>query len=191
MSRANCRLNGSKKPVVAAVLCATMAVIVAVAGRSYGAEPGSPQIPITVQPNLGDIENGARVEFGPDGKFVAVGDSNQIKLWDVASGRPLRILEHAAYFENFTFIEQGSQILSLHKGGEARSWDPATGRLVSSTRINAIEPGNAIKAMAHYPAHNLVVVTPFGNPIVIWDYKRKEARGAFVFDGANKTNPNQ
>src|SRR5262245_22418735 len=141
MSHASHGLNlGSRRRTFAAVLGATMAVIVAVPGRSYGAEPGPAQIPITVQPNLGTIGTGGGVQFAPSGKYIAVSDRTQIKLWEIDSGRPLRILENTAYFERFTFIDQGAHILSVHKDGEAKLWDPLSGRMISSTKIKGLEP---------------------------------------------------
>jgi hypothetical protein len=47
-------------------------------------------IPITVQPNLGAIDTSGGVALAPDGKYLAVGNRNQIKLWEIASGRPHR-----------------------------------------------------------------------------------------------------
>ena len=141
-----------------------------------------------MQPNLGDIDTGGGIQFAPNGKYIAVGDRSQIKLWEIASGRPLRILENTAYFEHFTFIEQGAQILSVHKDGEARIWDPLTGRLLSSTKINGLEPESYISSMSHHPEDNSVVITPRDGSVLLWDYKKKEPRGKFVFDSA-KENP--
>src|SRR5262249_6708288 len=125
------------------------------------------------------------------GKILAASSRSQIKLWDVTSGRPLRILEHTAYFEQFTFIEGGSRILSMHKDAEVRVWDPATARLLNSSRIGAIEPSSHIHSMSHDPSRNIVVLTAWNSPIVIWDYKARVSRGEFIFDASknNSVNP--
>ena len=138
----------------------TLVLLVVAGGYVHGQEPGPRSNPITVQPNLGDIDTSGGIQFAPNGKYIAVGDRSQIKLWEIASGRPLRILENTAYFEHFTFIEQGAQILSVHKDGEVRIWDPLTGGLLSSTKINGLEPGESISSMSHRPEDNSVVVTP-------------------------------
>jgi WD40 repeat protein len=189
MSCARRVLSNPVKPVTATVLGLTFAFLVVVAaGRVHGAEPGPRASPITVQPNLGDINADGGIQFAPNGKYIAIGDRRQIKLWEIASGRPLRILEHTAYFEHFTFIEQGAQILSVHKDGEAKIWDPLTGRLLSSTKIDGIAPESHISAMLHHPEHNVVVITPQNGNVVIWDYRKREARGTFTFD-SSKQNP--
>ena len=69
----------------------------------------------------------------------------------------------------------------MHKDAEARIWDPSTGRLISSTRIKGIEPGDYIRALSHHPAQNLVAVTTNDN-VVLWDYKNNLARANFRFD---------
>ena len=75
----------------------------------------------------------------------------------------------------------------IHKDAEARIWDPLTARLLSSTKINGLEPATYISAMSHHPEHNVVVLTPRDGSVSLWDYKKREAR-KFVFDSA-KENP--
>src|SRR5262249_9069278 len=132
-------------------------------------------------PNLGDIDTEGGIQFAPDGKYLAIGNMSQIKLWQIASGRPLRILEHTAYFEAFTFIDQGARILSLHKDDEARIWDPLTGRLLSSTKINGIEPGDHIRAMSHDARHGVVAMALPGGRIYLWNYQRRELERKIAF----------
>jgi WD40 repeat protein len=145
-------------------------------------------IPITVQPNLGEIDTTGGVAFAPNDKYLAIGNRNQIKLWEIASGRSLRILEHTAYFEHFIFIDGGTRILSVHKDGEARIWDSLTGQMLSSTKIDGIEVADQIMALSHDAARNAVVIVPWGGSVIVWDYKKKVTRGKFVFD-SGKDNP--
>jgi WD40 repeat protein len=145
-------------------------------------EPADPQAsPITVQPNLGDIDTKGGIQFAPDGKYLAIGNSSQIKLWQIASGRPLRVLEQTAYFEAFTFIDEGARILSLHKDGEVRIWNPLTGRLLSSAKINGMEPGDHIGAMSHDASHRVVAMALPGGRIQLWNYQRMELEREFAF----------
>jgi len=156
-----------------------------------GAAPGEPaQMAadgITIQPNLGAIDPRAQVRFAPGGKYVAIGGDTQIKLWDMTSGRPLRILEHTAYFQQFAILGDGARILSVHKDGEARIWDAGTGRLLEETRIGPIEEAEHIGAMSHHPSTSLIVTTAWNSPVVAWDYARRSVAGTFVLD-ASKDN---
>lgn len=135
---------------------------------------------ITVQPNLGEIGQDGGIEFSPDGKTIATSNRTHIKLWDIATGRPLRVLEHTAYFEAFTFIEQGHIILSVHKDGEARFWNPLTGRLLGSTRIDGMEPGNGIEEFRHHPAQEAIAFKAWNRPVLVWNYRKKETRKGIV-----------
>src|SRR5450755_4506319 len=124
MSCARRKIGSPAAPIMAAVVgFAFVFLVVVTVGRSHGAEPGPQPGAITVQPNLGDIDTDGGVQFAPNGKYIAISDRTQIKLWEIESGRPLRILEDTAYFEHFTFIDQGAHILSVHKDGEAKIWD--------------------------------------------------------------------
>lgn len=142
--------------------------------------------PFTVQPNLDEIDKTGTIQFAPNGKYIAIGNGIQIKLWDIASGRPLRFLEHAAYFEQFAFIEQGEQILSVHKDGMARFWNPLTGRLLNEKKLDGIEPGSHIHAMSHRAERNIIVAASWNGPVVVWDYKTGRSLGQIAFDRSEK-----
>ena len=75
-----------------------------------------------------------------------------------------------------------------HQDGEAKFWDPLTGRLLGSTKIKGLEPEAHVNAMTHHPEHNVVVITPQNGNVLVWDYKKKDTRAAFTFD-TSKTNP--
>ena len=64
-------------------------------------------IAIGIQPNTGEIDAQGQAAFSPDGRLLAFNENQRIKLWDLATGRPLRSLEHFAYFEQFTFDADG------------------------------------------------------------------------------------
>ena len=189
MTCARRKLGSPATRIAAAAFGLTLVLLVVAGGRVHGQEPSPRTNPITVQPNLGDIDTSGGIQFAPNGKYIAVGDRSQIKLWEIASGRPLRILENTAYFEHFTFIEQGAQILSVHKDAEVRIWDPLTARLLSSTKINGLEPAtdyqcNVASSRAQRPSCSRLGT----GASLLWDYKKKELRGKFAFDSA-KENP--
>ncbi len=83
--------------------------------------------PITVVPNIGDLTDTDDVIISPNGQLAATMDYGNIKLWDIGSGRPLRILRDSAVFMAAVFFPDGTSIASAHKDGSIKIWDVATG----------------------------------------------------------------
>jgi WD40 repeat protein len=89
---------------------------------------------ITVMPNIGDLSEAADGLFSPNGQILAVpaGPFGQvritsIKLWDVASQRPLRTIEYYAFFWGVAFTPDGALLATTHADGSIRLWDVQTG----------------------------------------------------------------
>jgi len=136
---------------------------------------------VTVQPNVGSLRvDGADAQFAPNGKILAVNEGIQIKLWDIMTGRPLRVLEHFALFQEFTFIQDGEKILSAHKDGYLRVWDTPSGKLLESKQLH--EKGESVSSMWHDPSRKLVVIA-FQDGVVVWDYARQQSIADIPFAG--------
>jgi WD40 repeat protein len=84
------------------------------------------KLPIAVVPNIGDPSDVGHAIFSPNGQLLATSDTlnsaNSITLWDIASARPLRRLEHYAYFTAFSFTPDSALIASAHKDGTVNLW---------------------------------------------------------------------
>ena len=77
---------------------------------------------ITVQTNFSEVAIESEAQFSPNGQLLAVNDQTRIKLWDLASGRPLRSFEHIAYFSKFTFLGDGGQIRQERRAIPSLLW---------------------------------------------------------------------
>lgn len=74
------------------------------------------------------------VTFSPDGKMLAsCGADLRIRLWDAASGRPLRELAgHPQWISNIAFSPAGKILASKGDDHTVRLWNVATGREICS-----------------------------------------------------------
>jgi len=88
---------------------------------------------VSVIGNFFDPGNAEEAVFSPDGKIVALQDS-EITLWDVATGLPLRRLKNPVFFTASTFTPDGATLISGHKDGDIKLWNVATGAVLATMR---------------------------------------------------------
>ena len=71
------------------------------------------------------------VAFSPDGEWLAsAGADHSVRLWDVKTGRQLRVLTgHTAMTPQVLFSPDGRHLVSSSLDHTIRIWDPASGKL--------------------------------------------------------------
>ena len=85
--------------------------------------------------NFSDPQDADRATFSPDGRILTVsGFRNDLTLWDLSSGLPIRTLPARAYLTGTVFSNDGQRMLTGHKDGVVRLWDTESGAVLDGFR---------------------------------------------------------
>jgi WD40 repeat protein len=109
------------------------------------------------------------VAFAPDGKSLAAGGEydNTIRLWDLASGKPVREFEgHRGPVGGVTFTPDGRALASWSSWErEVRLWDTATGK--ERRRLQGHE--ERVTGLAISPDGKLLASSSLDGTVLVWD----------------------
>src|SRR5262245_5343774 len=148
----------------------------------------SSKLPVTVVPNIGNLWGTDRAVISPDGQLLATVGSAAIKLWDIASGRPLRSMEYQAFFLAVAFSPDGTMIASGHKDGLIKLWDVATG--AGTTLQGPPKPGRdqdgsdfAVQSLEFDAKGRFLATGSKIGTITIWNLATRKSASRFTFQG--------
>ena len=71
------------------------------------------------------------VAVSPDGKHVASGSENEIRIWDAFTGKQIRVLAADGWVKCLKFFSEGQRLMSC-SGNVLNVWDAETGQLIST-----------------------------------------------------------
>jgi WD40 repeat protein len=107
------------------------------------------------------------VSFSHDGRRLVTGATDHtIRLWDVASGAPHRVLTgHRGGVSSAVFSANDQEILSMSEDGSARIWDANTGRM-----LRTLTCPTGRMSEVDFSGDGTLVVASCGNAFV-WRHK--------------------
>ncbi len=117
------------------------------------------------------------VAVSPDGKTIATaGDDGAIRLWDVATGDPLRTFDppFAARVWGVAFSPGGARLAGVSEDGGARVWDVASG----TETLHIADSGGSLHDLAFSPDGALLATGGEDGMARLWDAATGEVRRA-------------
>ena len=114
------------------------------------------------------------MSFSPDGKILASG-SNQLFLWDTATGGQLRTTsrELTSGISTLVFSPDGDTLVAGNWDGILELWDVRTGGLLS-THTGHTKGINALKFSAD---SKTLVSASFWGTTLVWDWETLKKTG--------------
>jgi WD40 repeat protein len=108
--------------------------------------------------------------FSPDGKILAsAGDDQRIVLWDVATGKALRVLHHPNRVRAVLFTPDGKTLIAAsNRLGDSRVhlWDIDSGK---ETRVLAMPKPNGLAHMVLGRDGKTLLTSTVHGPLASWD----------------------
>ncbi len=123
---------------------------------------------------FGDSSRPLNVVFSPDGKTIASGSDNTIKLWDITTGQVIKTLTGNEGIKSVAFSPDGKIIAAggygkpIAAGGFDKTiklWDVTTGKVIKTLSSQT----NSIYEIIFSPDGKILASRSYNNVIQLWD----------------------
>jgi WD40 repeat protein len=144
-----------------------------------------PQLLMAQRPELvvqtGNTNNVESVAFSPDGKTLAAGSGNFIKLWDVSTGTDLRTLKgHSNLVRSVAFSPDGKILASSSSDRTVKLWNISTGTELRTL----IGHSEDVFSIAFNPTGRILVSGDDDGKIKLWDIATGKELRTLEVEGA-------
>ncbi len=104
------------------------------------------------------------IAFSPDGTILASRERNEVKLWDVATGRNITNWYHSMVFSP-EFSPDGTMLALGGNSGSIELWEVSTGRNIAALEGHT----NAVNSVVFSPDGTTLASEPGDNTVKLWD----------------------
>jgi WD40 repeat protein/energy-coupling factor transporter ATP-binding protein EcfA2 len=104
------------------------------------------------------------IAYSPDGKYVVTGSANDVRVWDISTGKEVANMTHDGTVVSVDFSPNGKYVASGSVDNTARVWEVASGK-----EVTRMTHGNWVWSVSFSPDSKYVISGSWDNTARVWE----------------------